>query len=287
MASMEIPQPVRPQPNEGRDSFSIRKILEAIDALADTVPAAQLASMALHMLFDSTSRQSWDDIKSGSSSLVSNAAIATFLAAVQSQIIALSYQDNNSHIAVATNALGFAGVLLDVSSACFGLGSSTTLQRHTTIIDNQLSAIDEASMHQVADILNFRHLQDVYYSSDIWDRIRSKVAARVRMLQRENQSRGLEEIEHGPIDDRPLLQALPESWKQVQSALAVGNAASNAMILGVLCFFGSIICLAVSTQPPVVWIVSVVVTAWVILAVVATFIVLTVKWFATRLVARR
>ncbi|KAK7013657.1 hypothetical protein R3P38DRAFT_2720401 [Favolaschia claudopus] len=280
MASSDTSHPLSLSPTKG---FHSKKTLsDALDRLAGIVPPVRIACLTLRMLLDSSLRQDWDDIKSESTSLLSNAAIATFLAAVQSQIIALSYQDNASHVAVACNVLGFAGVLFDVSSACFALGASTTLQRYTTIIDNEINAIDDASPRQLAQMDLAPVHGDAYGVSDIWLRIHKKVEMRMRILRNEqNPSQGHETS----IVDRgqPLLRASQESWKEVQGALAVATAASNLMILGVLCFFGSIICLAVATQPRAVWIVSVVVTAWVILAVLIASVVLAAKRFWNRL----
>ncbi|KAK6969316.1 hypothetical protein R3P38DRAFT_765641 [Favolaschia claudopus] len=207
MASMENPQPVRPEPTTERHFHLVRTLLEAIgiNVLGDTATAAELA-LALQIILEPTVLQDWDEIKSESSSLFSKAAIATFLAGVQSQIIALSYLDNGSHIAVATNALGFAGVLLDVSSAFFGLGASVALQRHTTIIDNELSAIDEAGPRGLATTQNILHLGYVPDAFNLRTRIDTKILARMRILHREHQSRGTEG-QNSPTNDPPLLEA--------------------------------------------------------------------------------
>ncbi|KAJ7326202.1 hypothetical protein DFH08DRAFT_885051, partial [Mycena albidolilacea] len=68
-------------------------------------------------------------------------AQATFLAAIQAQLVATSYQDNSTRLKVATNALGFAGLLMGVISACLALLASNILQRHIAIVDKQLTAI--------------------------------------------------------------------------------------------------------------------------------------------------
>ncbi|KAK6969327.1 hypothetical protein R3P38DRAFT_3146331 [Favolaschia claudopus] len=271
MASSDNSQPA---PLSLAKGFHSKKtLLDVLDRLAGIVPPVRIACLTLRMLLDSSLRQDWDDIKSESTSLLSNAAIATFLAAVQSQIIALSYQDNTSHVAVASNVWGFAGVLFDVSSACFALGASTTLQRYTTIIDNEINAIDDASPCQLAQIDIARLHGETHGVSDIWFRIHKKVQMRMRILR--NEQSQSQQNETSVVDrGQPLLHASQESWKEVQGALAVATAASNLMILGVLCFFGSVICLAVATQPRAVWIVSVVVTAWVILAVLIASVVL-------------
>ncbi|KAJ7894157.1 hypothetical protein B0H13DRAFT_2525895 [Mycena leptocephala] len=122
---------------------------------------------------------------------------ATFLAAVQSQIIALSYQDNSTHLKTATNVLGFAGVLLDVTSACLGLMTSTVLQRHIAVVEKQLDAIEDASPEQLQETLRFLEasrtrgqlLASLLSSSafpDLLRRILAKVMARAAVLEKQN-----------------------------------------------------------------------------------------------------
>ncbi|KAK6969315.1 hypothetical protein R3P38DRAFT_2374596, partial [Favolaschia claudopus] len=180
---------------------------------------------------------------------------ATFLAAVQSQIVALSYQENTSHVAVACNALGFAGVLFDVSSACFALRAATTLEQNIAIIEHYLSGIDNASPAQLAQI-DHREFERVYANSGLWSRIHNKITLRMQALQSQHLS---QDVEDEAANNAPLLCALPSQWVQVQIAVALGSLAMLAMQLGVLCFFGSVICLAMSTQPRAVWLVAVMV----------------------------
>jgi hypothetical protein len=63
---------------------------------------------------------------------------ATFLAAVQAQIIAISYANNSSPTSVATNAFGFMGVMFDVIAALLALLSSTVMQTRVSVIDRIL-----------------------------------------------------------------------------------------------------------------------------------------------------
>ncbi|KAK6969320.1 hypothetical protein R3P38DRAFT_3146311 [Favolaschia claudopus] len=241
----------------------------AVDLLSENVvPSAQRASSALRTILPPPAHQDWDDIRNKGGSLVSNATMATFLAAVQSQIIALSYQDNTSPTAVASNALGFAGILLDVSSARMALNASAALQRHTTFIDNQFRAIDDASEGQLTQIDSSLLNQAIYDVYGLSSRIHKRLEARMRILRNERQSRPNlpdDDVENAPLADNsshiPLLGGLPGALTSVQLAVAMGNAAGNLMVLGTLSFFGSVICLAASTQPRAVWIVSVAVIA--------------------------
>jgi hypothetical protein len=78
-------------------------------------------------------------------------AQATFLAAIQAQLVAISNQDS-TRLKVATNALGFAGLLIGAISACLALLASNILQRHIAIVDKQLTAIETATAEQLDDL---------------------------------------------------------------------------------------------------------------------------------------
>ncbi|KAK7013648.1 hypothetical protein R3P38DRAFT_3003546 [Favolaschia claudopus] len=273
MESTQEPQPALLEHDTARDlpppTPTTIPEAAAVDLLSENVvvpsESAQRASSPLRTILHPPAHQDWDDIRNKGGSLVSNATMATFLAAVQSQIIALSYQDNTSPIAVASNALGFAGILLDVSSARMGLNASAALQRHTTHIDNQLRAIDDASLHQLTQIDSSLLSNEAIYG--LSSRIHRRLEARLRILR--NERRQSQSHPSLPDDDVvrladssiPLLRGLPGACKEVQLAVAMGNAAGNLMVLGTLSFFGSVICLAASTQPRAVWIVSIMVLA--------------------------
>ncbi|KAF7362674.1 hypothetical protein MVEN_00616700 [Mycena venus] len=276
----------------------------------------------------------WDTVKGQIGGLASEATIATFLAAVQSQIIALSYQDNSTGVKVATNTLGFAGVLLDVITAFLAVLSSTILQRHISIVENQLDTIGDASLQRLTKILYMLdststrsvigdavgHRRGDRITPDIARLLLIKITKRFRQLlqaQKDadtSQARAPEDdLTRGPthseaphIDsmstsftrirsatvtgDAPeprggdaitldtvrllLLQTtkqllrtqkdseMPDiglistSFIRIRSATVIGNAAGTAMLFGILCFFASVQCLAISTQPTAVWIVS-------------------------------
>ncbi|KAJ7233686.1 hypothetical protein C8J57DRAFT_1381724 [Mycena rebaudengoi] len=52
------------------------------------------------------------------------------------------------------------------------------------------------------------------------------------------------------------LESFTKSISELPNVVAAGNAAGIAMTFGMYSFFGSILCLAISTQPAAVWIVS-------------------------------
>ncbi|KAJ7846065.1 hypothetical protein B0H14DRAFT_964002 [Mycena olivaceomarginata] len=125
--------------------------------------------------------------KALSCSLTSEATIATFLAAIQAQLVAISYQDNSTRLKVATNALGFAGLLIDVISACLALLASNILQRHIAIVEKQLTAIETATAEQLDDLtlaLTSGRLLPAPDMFTIQRRTTEKMVARFTELQR-------------------------------------------------------------------------------------------------------
>ncbi|KAJ7789927.1 hypothetical protein B0H14DRAFT_3891495 [Mycena olivaceomarginata] len=231
-------------------------------AVLEYVPVPYLS--AISSLIKTQAAQDWENAKDNIGALTAEATVATFLAAVQAQLIALSYQDNSTRLKVATNALGFAGLLLDVITACLALLASSILQRHIAIVEKQLTAIETATAEQLQDLkLISRGLP---YAFDIQRRISDKTAARLPELQRPRPS--AEESDNAPqLNSRteiprshgPDIRIITESLAQIRSALSIGDSASAAILYGVVCFFASVLCLAVATQPPAVWIVSAVV----------------------------
>ncbi|GAW05839.1 hypothetical protein LENED_007723 [Lentinula edodes] len=212
----------------------------------------------------------WESAKNQVGRLSSEATIATFLAAVQSQIIAISYQDNSTNIQIATNALGFAGVLLDVMTAFLALLASAILQRHITTIDKQLTAIEDASFEQIEEIFYLLRFVDArgqrshIMFSDLYQWVFAKCEARLNVLQNmqdmHRDSNGISsQIPEGVRRLKSVeLQAslIVYSYRHIRNVTPICDAAGTAMFWGVLCFFASVQCLAIATQPPVVWIIS-------------------------------
>ncbi|KAJ7714262.1 hypothetical protein B0H16DRAFT_1742737 [Mycena metata] len=185
---------------------------------------------------------SWDTTKGQVAILTAGVTIATFLAAVQSQIVALSYQDNSTRLKIATNALGFAGVLFDVAAACIALLASTTLQRHIAMVEEQLNAIQDASLEQLAEISRVvTSFAPHTVSSDIYHRVLRGVADRLRALR---------DIA------TPVHSEIAQAFREIRRVEASGDAAGITMQSGIICFFALVLCLAISTQPRAVWIVS-------------------------------
>ncbi|KAJ3512153.1 hypothetical protein NLJ89_g3689 [Agrocybe chaxingu] len=170
--------------------------------------------------------------------------IAAFLAAVQAQIISLSYQDNSSRALIAANVIGFGGVLLDVMAACQATTTSAILQREVAereVAESEAAKTDTRGQSQEATAVDIE-----------------KGQARANVAEHAHQTD--EEIA-GPrrteLDSSPASGALPE-WR-LRQLLQQADSTTNMMIIGIYCIIASIQCLAIGTQPKGVWITSAVV----------------------------
>ncbi|KAF7325372.1 hypothetical protein MSAN_02514500 [Mycena sanguinolenta] len=108
---------------------------------------------------------------------------STFLAAVQSQVMALSYQDTSTCLKIALNVFGF------VTSACLGLLLSTLLQQHMAVVQAQINAIDDpsAQLREIVDVLEPTDVRAVLRHSlrdfpELFRRVHAKVKARAALL---------------------------------------------------------------------------------------------------------
>ncbi|KAJ7916274.1 hypothetical protein B0H13DRAFT_1998145, partial [Mycena leptocephala] len=247
-----------PHPSHFMDPFAI---LDAPKAAKPLRRGLGLSSVALALITATRARQDWETVKSQVGGLTSEATIATFLAAVQSQILALSFQDNSTSLKITTNAFGFVGILLDVIAACLALLASTVLQRHIAVIEQQLDAIEDASSEQLMKMLHFLKqspllLRAAEMFPDIYRRVQAKMEARAIVLRRAQESPDAH-LTRLPASPRLNIEVVPESMRHIRGAAPIGDAAGTAMLIGVLCFFASVICLAISTQPHEVWVISI------------------------------
>ncbi|KAJ7789921.1 hypothetical protein B0H14DRAFT_229198 [Mycena olivaceomarginata] len=167
--------------------------------------------------------------------LTSEATIATFLAAIQAQLVAISYQDNSTRLKVATNALGFAGLLMGVISACLALLASNILQRHIAIVDKQLTAIETATAEQLDDLtlaLTSGRLLPAPDMFIIQRRTTEKMVARFTELQRTLPNAARAQGNNAELNRQtetaisgfqgPDIRAMAESLTHIRGALSIG-----------------------------------------------------------------
>ncbi|KAF9456983.1 hypothetical protein BDZ94DRAFT_292217 [Collybia nuda] len=234
---------------------NVQTILKTVSLILQGTPLSLIDYGVRLGLFVSELRRppDWETIKAQIGGLKAEATIATFLAAVQSQIVALSYENNSSAIEVVTNALGFAGVLFSVVAACLALLASTITQRHIHIVESQLSIIDDLPIESIetviGQIMALGPLSQFTYLG-VFRRAMLKCEARLAA------ARPRQDIEAYRIHADFDVGMIIASCEHIQGVTYIGDAAGTAMLLGIICFLASILCLAISTQPPAVWIVS-------------------------------
>lgn len=172
------------------------------------------------------------------------------------QILSLVYEPDSYGSSVPTNVLAFAGVLLDVSTACLALLASMITQRQIHVVEQQLSAIDDLPRKSIettiAELVKLRQSSEFVYP-DIRRRAISKCEARLRVLHADD-SIGTYQTH---LETDFSVSDMVASSQHVQSILVIVDAAGTAMILGIFFFFASMLSLAISTQHPAVSVVSV------------------------------
>ncbi|KAF9065374.1 hypothetical protein BDP27DRAFT_1424937 [Rhodocollybia butyracea] len=257
-----------------------------------TIPFSQLKEIWYNSI--SHNRVTWETVKGQQARLSSTAGIATFLAGVQSQIIALSYQDNSTPARLATNITGFAGILLDVITAFLALLASTTIQRHISEVEKQLKTLENFS--ELPQLVEVEHgLVETMKSErtrgdaghihaeifpDLVLSILARAQNRVLALSahpKDNKHKLdeaslqlLELMKHG--EERLDLMLVKKSCTRIRNLAFLADATGTAMLLGVLCFFASVQSLAIATQPVAVWVVSVVTCSFIIVLPVTNLV---------------
>ncbi|KAJ6478318.1 hypothetical protein C8R45DRAFT_1007030 [Mycena sanguinolenta] len=247
-----------PRTND-HDHSNVQSLAEMVDRFAEIHPYIKV-SVAILRTLAGRYAMDWESVKDRTRDLNSEATIASFLAAVQAQIVAISYQDNSTKIAIATNMLGFAGVLLDVFAACLALLASTILQRRTVIIEKQMDAIGDASRQRVEQI---QHLFSSLPHFVVPSNLRRCVEHRASELQN-MQPEGVDahaQRENVVQRFRPEqdMSSIEASFRAVEAVAYLVDTSMLTLFGGILCFFASVQCLAISTQPRAVWIVSAVI----------------------------
>ncbi|KAJ7157463.1 hypothetical protein C8R46DRAFT_1294170 [Mycena filopes] len=187
---------------------------------------------------------------------------AIFLAAVQSQIIALSYQSNSTSLQVATNLFGFIGVLLDVITAFLAFMASRIIQAQLRATADALNInkIERASpqhLREIKAVLN--RFPESMVPSDFRHRVDARVPGDSADLEAgEDTAGGVDDHPH-PLQS-PQALSLVASFRKIQDVDLLSSFATTALIWGILDFLVSVLFLAASTQPRTVWIISVVVS---------------------------
>jgi hypothetical protein len=180
---------------------------------------------------------------------------ATFLAAVQAQIIAISYTNNSSPTGVATNAFGFMGVMFDVIAALLALLSSTIMQTRVSVIDRILINTAKLNNNQLATFLGSMGSstrRDTRFVRAMLRDIARPLLKRLVVADRQTvggEYENLSGIDADDFDPDTDGSEVVKYCSEIDSIRVLGDAAGASMLFGILSFMASIVCLAVATQP--------------------------------------
>ncbi|KAF8305115.1 hypothetical protein DL93DRAFT_2172776, partial [Clavulina sp. PMI_390] len=196
-----------------------------------------------------------DGMQARMANLNALAVIATFLAAVQAQIIGYTYELNGSVLQKTINTMAFLGLAFDIIGTAVGLFSAITMQPHQTRLNQELFASSEAYSEWVAIARELAELE-------LEDKMNSgrsipahfmqeRLAQQRRYMQR---TTILKERQKTWLRDD---EARTEELEHIRELLIVGNIKGLLplilMALGITCFFIGLVCFLVDTQPPIVW----------------------------------
>jgi hypothetical protein len=205
----------------------------------------------------SAARHNLDAVKAQVVALSTEASIATFLSGVQAQIIALTFTSNSNQLKVAANAFGFMGLMWDVIAAFLGLYTSTIFQRN-------ISAIEKEIAHLIDPSVPPDHLDKFIHHLDLaWQKhsdhlsplcvglIRTQILPKYKNPPKGNSESSNEKYaEHKYLsEDKPDFKEFIRACHQIDEASVFGEVVGAAMVFGVVCFLGSALFLAISTQP--------------------------------------
>jgi len=223
-----------------------------------------------HSLVESKVIENWlDDLKRRIDNVNALAIVATFLAAVQAQLISFTYQNNDTPLGKAANIFSFIGLSFDILGTATGLISAMTLQP-----DN--ARIQEAALQAEQSLSAWKELAGELQSINVEDRAfqgRSMTKEMFSEIQQKQQARRRR---------KTILDSQMKAWEaeeekrskqldELRVNVVVGNVKGFAplmmMTLGILCFFVGMLCFVISSQPRSVWIstlVGVVISAMVL-----------------------
>ena len=185
---------------------------------------------------------------------------ATFLAAVQTQTLSFSIQNNSTHLLIATNTFAFTSVILDVVGAFLAIQSSMLGQAHTDRIDSLhdelLGCTAEELRPVIIQLRQFLRERRAMTTHSLVYHFLMKAIMHLEKLGRDPSQSGPNGIDN-QLRLAPNLTDVIESAETIVRVSTVGEAAEIATRLGILCFLASVMCLAIATQPPSVWILAV------------------------------
>ncbi|KAJ7189280.1 hypothetical protein C8R46DRAFT_1056999 [Mycena filopes] len=252
-------------------------------------PLSQLEQLGVHII-DTISRpprREWmcsirrtESIKSMNDNLNSLAIIATFLAAVQAQVLTASMNQNGTNLQIATNALLFGGLFINALSGTIGIMGANQLQRTYGLLQQR-----ETSIHSLADALKkmshpskeasedhvalFHHLYllqliifPLLHTPRLWNTQSAIIAQSAPLLEQiilgSDLPKSLKITATYTLSDyRHATNRLAKSASLPSLAFAASLLVPWLVLAGLCCFTTGVLCLVFDSQPRQVWAVSI------------------------------
>jgi hypothetical protein len=195
---------------------------------------------------------------------------------VQAQTLSFSVQNNSTLLQTVTNAFAFTGLVLDVVAAFLGLQFSTLLESELKLMDRLLDDISEYTPEQLAEVIDAfskigrRSPTDPGMTAVIRElRKRAEKLIPVQRAEAETypsrgDGQGCQSHSLDCVELRGLPQVVAGITTNLHWMTYLGTTVRITMVLGILCFFLSVVCLAKATQPLVIWIATIIASSCVI-----------------------
>ncbi|KAJ6530101.1 hypothetical protein B0H19DRAFT_1192100 [Mycena capillaripes] len=203
--------------------------------------------------------------------LNSLAIIATFLAAVQAQVIGFSWDKNDTHLQKACNALFFAGLFVDILSGTIAIVGAVQLQRIYGLLqqrDASLTGFNDTakrlsnSQDSLALMHHLRFLEVVVFhplsSPRLWKALLQPLNQSADLVKQMIEESEVEEalqiaFAYSLSDYRDATNRLAASRFRTSLGFAADLTVSSLVIAGLACLIAGALCFALYSQPVGVW----------------------------------
>jgi len=232
---------------------NVQKVLEFLDK--DTTYATDVMKKEL------------DLIQAHVDTVNSFIVVATFIAAVQGQIVALTFGVNDTSLQIFTNGIGLIGLTFDILGTSFGMLLALALQGY---IRRSKAWLNGSTMEGLANSVNWRIGKVDEDREKIEEDLDEYIRER-RIFWRQRWRSKILPGDKGFIAHRDQFLGQTTHIKRLgtstilslspgpQRIIVMANIPMVTMGFGVISLFVSVICFAASTQHPHVWMACVIV----------------------------
>ncbi|KAJ7087118.1 hypothetical protein C8R44DRAFT_893280 [Mycena epipterygia] len=206
--------------------------------------------------------------------LGSLAIVATFLAAVQAQVISSSLDRNMTNLETASNALFFAGLFVDVLGGTIAIVGSVQIQRAYGLVkqrESSLAGLKDAlnsssrsaeEQDTVALVHHLHYLERVIFpllhSPGLWSSLSTPLKQSADLVEQIIKDSDVDDhvritIAYSLSDYRHTTNRLAASSFFTSLGFAASLTVPSLVVAGLVCFTAGASCFVLDTQPVSVW----------------------------------